>query len=73
MHAEIDNEEGGAIYVWNVHACGFLIASKLCIPCKKTSLASSRRYRVSNFTNVIVNTMSNMSWDAKKCSKQAAA
>ena len=25
---EIDNEEGGAIHVWNVHACGFRIASK---------------------------------------------
>ena len=28
MHAEIDNEEGGASHVWNVHACGFCIASK---------------------------------------------
>ena len=31
------------------------------IPCKKTSLASRRRYRASNFTDVIVNTMSNTS------------
>ena len=30
-------------------------------PCKKTSLASSRIYRTSNFTDVIVNTISNMS------------
>ena len=30
MQAEIDDEEGGAINVWNVHACGFRIASKLC-------------------------------------------
>ena len=31
------------------------------LPCKKTSLASSRRYRASNFTDVTVNTISNMS------------
>ena len=29
MQAEIDNEEGGDIHIWNVHACGFHIASKL--------------------------------------------
>ena len=28
MNAEIDNEEGGAIPAWNVHACGFHMASK---------------------------------------------
>ena len=28
MHAEIDNEEGGAIHVWNVHACDFRIVCK---------------------------------------------
>ena len=28
MHAEIDSEEGGAIHVWNVRACGFCMASK---------------------------------------------
>ena len=29
MHAEIlDYEEGGAIHAWNVHACGFCMASK---------------------------------------------
>ena len=31
------------------------------IPYKKTSLVSRRRYRARNFTDVIVNTMSNMS------------
>ena len=28
MNAEKNNEEGGVIHVWNVHACSFHMASK---------------------------------------------
>ena len=28
IHAEINNEESGAIHVWNVHACDFHVVSK---------------------------------------------
>ena len=36
MHAEIDNEEGGAIHVWNVHSCGFRIAGQAARAAGKT-------------------------------------